>query len=783
MSDTFGPQLSTDVLIVGGGLGGLAAALSVCTAGRRAILVEQLPIVGGQVTAQLTSPLDEHPKIESEGAAVHYRRFRELVRARYAEENPGDGWVSRLCFEPLVGLEVLCDMLAPHIESGLLRLVTGFEACAVMSSNTDAVSAESAAGIRLQSITFRRVADPCLENPDVARFVAVRPHARLETEIQGDEFSVGASQFIDATELGDLLPLSGAPWVIGSEGQDAYGETQALTGVDRLAEQSCTVVAAVVLDADARADSDSAADAPANYEMWRDTQPFSLSLLQPDGTSLRFPMFDSVPSGSDETVSERGFWSYRRVRCVPTEAAIINWEGNDYDRTGLVAGGQYTVSQARELTRAFIHWLRTEAPRDGGGYGYPELRLAPEISGTADGLALAPYVRESRRLRVARPVSSHDLAPARGSDYPNPMDDSLGVAWYHADLHHRVGLRQSVYAPTGPFQIPARAFVGSECVNLIMGAKNIGATQIAAAAYRVHAGEWAVGEAAGHLALTATDSGVTPFEVTKRPDLLLAVQRSLVESGTPIRWKDAPASVATRDAGVLLDTLRGALVVSCQAQRHEELHGAHHMVAMARSVVRGGAGAVRAEGPSDIRAIREAVDVPIIGLWKLGSQGVFITPTLESAREVAESGADIVALDCTLRPRPDGGSYRETIEFLHGLGVLVMADISTLEEGIQAVAWGADVVSTTLSGYTPYSRQSREPDLELVSELAHEVRVPIFAEGRISSPEQAQEALERGAHCVVVGGAITRPADITAKFADAVGRFSSTVGSGIGFAR
>ncbi|WP_068774245.1 N-acetylmannosamine-6-phosphate 2-epimerase [Paenibacillus sp. FJAT-26967] len=208
-----------------------------------------------------------------------------------------------------------------------------------------------------------------------------------------------------------------------------------------------------------------------------------------------------------------------------------------------------------------------------------------------------------------------------------------------------------------------------------------------------------------------------------------------------------------------------SLVVSCQALEDEPLHGSVHMVAMARAAKAGGASGIRANSLPDVRAIKAEIDLPVIGLWKKDYDGfeVYITPTVEDAVAVYEAGADIVAIDATSRPRPDGISLQDTIKALKEKGIPVMADISNFEEGVQAAQWGADYVSTTLSGYTPYS-QVELPNLDLVKRLAGVLTVPLVAEGGISTPEETRAALQAGAHFAVVGGAITRPQAITARF-------------------
>ncbi len=212
-----------------------------------------------------------------------------------------------------------------------------------------------------------------------------------------------------------------------------------------------------------------------------------------------------------------------------------------------------------------------------------------------------------------------------------------------------------------------------------------------------------------------------------------------------------------------------SLIVSCQALADEPLYGADIMAAMARAAIMGGAVGIRANTPVDIAAIRRVVDVPIIGLYKEslpGFEDVYITPTVRHAVEVAQAGADLIALDATLRPHPGDKTAAQLIEAVqNATGKPVLADISTYEEGLAAYQAGAEAVSTTLSGYTSYSPQQEEPDFDLVRRLASDLPIPVIAEGRIINPEQALQALEAGAYAVIVGGAITRPQLITHRFA------------------
>lgn len=218
----------------------------------------------------------------------------------------------------------------------------------------------------------------------------------------------------------------------------------------------------------------------------------------------------------------------------------------------------------------------------------------------------------------------------------------------------------------------------------------------------------------------------------------------------------------------VLESLRGSLIVSCQAYPGEPMRDPRTMAQVARSVVSGGAGAVRVQGPEDVRATRAAVDVPVIGLWKIGESGVFITPTLDSALEVAEAGADVVAVDGTRRARPDGLDLATTVERLTSAhDVLVMADCGSVDDALAAQDAGAHILGTTLAGYTGERPLTDGPDLDLVDEMVAKTDLPVVIEGRLRTPAQVVDALSRGAFAVCVGTAITHPASITRWFVDA----------------
>ncbi|WP_425825705.1 N-acetylmannosamine-6-phosphate 2-epimerase [Streptomyces fractus] len=223
-------------------------------------------------------------------------------------------------------------------------------------------------------------------------------------------------------------------------------------------------------------------------------------------------------------------------------------------------------------------------------------------------------------------------------------------------------------------------------------------------------------------------------------------------------------TTSTLSPAALAEAIAGRLIVSCQAPPGDPMRETSTLVRLARSAAAGGAAAIRANEPEVVAAIRAAVDLPLIGLWKDGDTSVYITPTVRHAVAIAEAGADVVAVDATDRPRPDGSTFAAAAEAVHAAGALVMADVSTFDEGVTAASEGADLVSTTLSGYVPGTPKQAGPDLALVAALAGALDVPVVAEGRIRTPQEAAQALARGAHSVVVGTAITAPTSLTARF-------------------
>lgn len=220
-----------------------------------------------------------------------------------------------------------------------------------------------------------------------------------------------------------------------------------------------------------------------------------------------------------------------------------------------------------------------------------------------------------------------------------------------------------------------------------------------------------------------------------------------------------------------LAAIQGRIVVSCQAGPESPLNAPHFLAALARSAEMGGAAGFRVDRPENVAAVRAVSDLPILGINKQQAPGfdLFITPTFESARTVVAAGATLVGLDGTARPRPGGEALGEIIRRLHAeCHVPVMADIATVEEGLHAADLGADLIATTLAGYTPYSRGGATPAFEVLDALVARTSVPVVVEGRIWTVDDVRTCFELGAFAVVIGSAITVPQFITQRFVNAI---------------
>src|SRR5438067_3797891 len=389
-----------EILIVGGGTGGIAAALAAARNGRRVVLLEETDWLGGQMTAQGVSALDEHEHIESFGGTRSYYELRNRLREHYHQLNPGACWVTRLAFEPRVAVDAIQRMLQPHVQSGRLSIHLRTKVVAATVEG-DRVSEVLAMG---------------LDDGSVVRF---QPQL-----------------VIDATELGDLLPLCGADHVIGAESVSQTGERQAQP---LEAKPHCVQSFTYTFACERRLKGESRViPRPEKYEHYKSSQPYSLRIEVHGGeiygeTSgwLEYRLYDTMPG------TKGGLWTYRRLiegkSFACNDVTMFNWPGNDYrDRSILDCSSldaAKALQDAKRVSLGFLHWLQTEQ-------GAPEIRLRPDVMGTDDGLSKHPYIRESRRIKakktiVEQEVSEHYQKGPRAAHFA----DAVGVGWYPVDIH------------------------------------------------------------------------------------------------------------------------------------------------------------------------------------------------------------------------------------------------------------------------------------------------------------------------------------------------------------
>jgi hypothetical protein len=530
------PPVRADVLVVGGGVGGVAAALAALRRGASVVLTEESPWLGGALTSQATPP-DEHPWIERAGASRSYRELRTAIRAVYRRWyplaaaarrrrylNPGGGWVSRLCAEPVVARLAIECLLAPHSAAGSLTVLLDHRPIAV-----------DVGGETVRSVTF---------------------------EAGEGEVMLSAAVVIDATEEGDLLPLAHADYVVGFESRRETGEPSAPAEAQPQNVQAFTHPFAI----DHRAGEDHTIDRPLDYDHWRQASlpgwpgpQLDWPVLDPRTlrqVTLPFspnpdPAADAFGAHAGDRPSDRDLWRYRRILArnqfaagaFVSDVTIVNWPMNDFVEGTIIDVDGKTrearLQAARALSRSLLYWLQTEAPRPDGGAGWPALRLRGDVLGTRDGFAMRPYIRESRRIRAEVTVTELDVSRAlRGASGATRYEDSVGVGAYRIDLHPSTGGDTYLDVESCPFEVPLGALIPRRIDNLLAGAKNIGTTHITNGCYRLHPVEWTIGEAAGALAATAAVTRSTPRAIRSTPRRLAAFQADLVRDGAQLRWAD-----------------------------------------------------------------------------------------------------------------------------------------------------------------------------------------------------------------------------------------------------
>ncbi len=507
--------ISSQILIVGAGLGGVAAAIRAASLGADVVLLEATYWVGGQLTAQGVCTPDENEWVELGGATSSYRQLRRELREYYrpmlrpqpaAEPhfNLGGCWVSGLATEPKVGHQVLLRMLESQPS---IRLFPGMSAVAVerTGDTVDAVIAQDRMGAQ-------------------TRF--------------------SASFILDATDTGELLPLAGMEYAQGAESAAETGEGFAPAEPHPEWIQPFTFPFALERRP---AGEDHTIPKPAHYEELN--TPFGQDYRVADGA------ITGVFTGSYP------WWTYRRFMAGAlfqdgrNDVAMINTGSNDYKGgiypTGDPEADTVTLKLGRLASLGYVYWIQTECPRDdGSGHkGYPELMLRYDVFGTADGLSPLPYIRESRRIKAVKTVLADELLRCsqpgpRAAHFP----DSCGIGHYHMDLHLGNTSERTprgwpeMWPNTWPFQIPLGALVPVTVTNLLPACKNLGVTHLTNGSYRLHPIEWNVGESAGALAAFCLRNRLAPRQVRDDLALLEAYQRTLIASGIPIFWwGDVPA--------------------------------------------------------------------------------------------------------------------------------------------------------------------------------------------------------------------------------------------------
>ena len=528
---------AADVVIIGSGLGGCAAAIGALRNGLKVVMTEATDWIGGQLTSQGVPP-DEHHLIETTGANQSYRELRSRIRKYYYDNypltdtarknprlNPGNGNVSRLCAEPRVSLAVLEQWLAPFEESGQLVLLREYVAKAA--------------------------------DVDRDRVLAVS----VRSTKTGDSHVLRGTYFVDATELGDLLPLTKTEFVTGSEARSATSELHAGETANADNQQAFTMCFAV----DHLRGENHTIDRPEEYAFWRDFVPqltppwpgrlLDLTYTQPRSGKPKRLGFD--PNGGKSVDGTLNLWTYRRMidrslfepSRFAGDISLINWPQNDYLLGNLVGvsddEASRHIARAKQLSLSLLYWLQTEAPRSDDGTGFPGLRLRPDLMGTQDGLAKAPYVRESRRIQaeftvleehVGRENRSMVTGKPVSESHAAVFADSVGVGSYAIDLHPGSGGDNYIDFQTFPFQIPLGSLLPVRMRNLFPACKNIGTTHITSGCYRLHPVEWGIGEAVGCLVSFALKQKQTPHAIRANEQLLSEFQTFIRGQGVETEW-------------------------------------------------------------------------------------------------------------------------------------------------------------------------------------------------------------------------------------------------------
>ncbi len=521
-------RVSADIAVIGASLGGVMAAYQACQAGRTVVLTSEFAWLGGQMTAQGVPP-DEHRLIESGGASKTYMQFRQAIRSHYQANpqfqdrteltegcNPGDGWVSRLCFEPKVAADYFETMLAPFVANGKLTILRD-----------------------------TKLSTASMDSTNRRRIIG------LMVERGGVDLCIDAKYYLDATDTGELIAKVSIPYRLGKEAQSEFGETDAPLLANRMDQQPITMVMALRLRSKISKQKVECIDKPAEYNDWK-------HYVVPH---YNYPLFSNAMPGSQraEVASLPFFaqgqtldwWRYRRVVSARNwldsrdEVSLVNWSQNDYALHPLLDGAvteSDVVASAKQLSLSFLYWLQNEAPQhDHSRVGYQELELAHDELGTGDGMAQQVYVRESRRIIGVETLAQEDIRRVDSAveAVACNVENSVGVAWYNMDIHPTCVSGHGVNAKVRPFTLPLGIFISQDCDNLIPSCKNVSVTHLVNAATRVHPIEWIIGEVAATLADFALSRDQRLADIHVNAHLVRDFQKKLVAIGIPIEWENS----------------------------------------------------------------------------------------------------------------------------------------------------------------------------------------------------------------------------------------------------
>ena len=512
--------IKAQVIVCGASLGGTLAAYSAVREGKSTVLLESTRWIGGQLTSQAVPP-DEHLWIEEQGCTRSYRKYRDTVRDYYrnlegysheklGEKSfcPADSEVSFIAHPPRLALSILTDMLAPYVESGLLTVFTE-----ATLKECDTV------GDEIRGVVY---------------------------EIDGEEVRLEGEYYLDGTDIGDLICMSGTEYRVGAESKAETGEDDA-PEVGNSSDMQSYIFSACIEN---RKEGDYTIEKPELYDTFKElVMPYDehklYSMYGPNsstGKAKRFGMF--LGEYNENGLELFPLFKYRRIVCAdyfkdgsqPYDVTLINWPQNDFFYGNLFdcPEAEHNRYLARQYTLGFVYWLQTEAPRYDGGKGYPYFRLATEYLGTDDGISMAPYVRESRRIKAKFTVIENDVCDPVRSSFP----DSVGVGSYPIDLHITSQTHSFFYKPTHRFTIPLGAMIPERMKNILPACKNIGTTHLTNGCYRLHPVEWNVGEVSGLLASFAIDNQVRPVDVWENKELFGKFTELLDSYGIQRYWDE-----------------------------------------------------------------------------------------------------------------------------------------------------------------------------------------------------------------------------------------------------